>query len=101
MADHVSGIGTREDPWRLKTPSGQADIEAYRDEDADPPELAIIAAKTEVPYLLRSITDLHAMPKSTVDGCRWVPPTSRSLRLRAPSKHGLDRRRIRSAAGMG
>jgi hypothetical protein len=61
MAESVKGSGTRDDPWLLKTPSGQSDIEAYRDEQADPPALVVIAAKTEVRYLLRSITDLHAM----------------------------------------
>ena len=61
MAESVKGSGTRDDPWLLKTPSGQSDIEVYRDEQADPPALVVIAAKTEVRYLLRSITDLHAM----------------------------------------
>jgi hypothetical protein len=61
MAESLKGSGTRDDPWLLKTPSGQSDIEAYRDEQADPPALVVIAAKTEVRYLLRSITDLHAM----------------------------------------
>jgi Family of unknown function (DUF6855) len=70
MTDNVSGAGTREDPWRLKTPSGQSDIEAYRDEDADPPALVIVAAKTEVRYLLRSLADLHAMLKERGG---WVP----------------------------
>ena len=41
MAENVQGSGTRDDPWRLKTPSGQSDIEAYRDEAADPPALAV------------------------------------------------------------
>jgi len=64
------GTGTRDDPWRLKTPSGQSDIEAYRDETADPPALVVIAAKTEVRYLLRAITDLHEMLKARGD---WMP----------------------------
>jgi hypothetical protein len=68
MASAV-GSGTRDDPWKLKTPSGQSDIEAYRDEHADPPALLVIASNTEVRYLLRSIDDLHAMLKERGD---WV-----------------------------
>ncbi len=70
MTDNVRGTGTHEDPWLLKTPSGQSEIEAYRDEQADPPALVVIAAKTEVRYLLRSIEDLHAMLKAHGD---WMP----------------------------
>ena len=31
MANNVQGKGTREEPWVLKTPSGQSEFEAYRD----------------------------------------------------------------------
>jgi hypothetical protein len=68
MASTV-GSGTRDDHWKLKTPSGQSDIEAYRDEHADPPALVVMASSTEVRYLLRSIDDLHAMLKERGD---WV-----------------------------
>jgi hypothetical protein len=70
MTNNVVGAGTREDPWRLKTPSGQSEIEAYRDEDSDPPALVIIAGKTEVRYLPRSLADLYAMLKERGG---WVP----------------------------
>ena len=70
MMETVRGSGTREDPWQLKTPSGQSEIEAYKNEQADPPALVIIAAKPEVRYLLRSITDLQAMLKEHGD---WMP----------------------------
>ena len=66
----TKGSGTREDPWQLKTPSGQSEIQAYRDEQADPPALVVIASKTEVRYLLRSLDDLHAMLKAHDD---WMP----------------------------
>ena len=52
MVEKAQGSGARDDPWRLKTPSGQSALEAYRDEQADPPALVVIAAKTEVRYLL-------------------------------------------------
>ena len=67
MAESLKGSGTRDDPWQLRTPSGQSQIEVYRDEQADPPALVVIASKTEVRYLLRSITDLHAMLKAHGD----------------------------------
>ena len=47
-----------------------SDIQAYRDEVADPPALVVVAAKTEVRYLLRSLDDLHAMLKARGD---WMP----------------------------
>src|SRR6476469_10397665 len=53
--------GTRDDPWKLQTPSRQSDIEAYRDTESDPPALVVIASKTEVRYQLRALDDLHAM----------------------------------------
>ncbi len=31
-AEEVEGQGTKESPWMLKTPSGQSEFQAYRDE---------------------------------------------------------------------
>ena len=81
MAGSAAGSGTREDPWRLKTPSGQSDLEAYRDEQSDPPALVIVASKTEVRYLLRAIDDLHAMLKTHGD---WMPLGSTDEQKEAP-----------------
>jgi len=64
------GEGTRENPWQLKTPSGQSDIHAYRDESSTPPALVVIASSTEVRYHLRALTDLHEMLKKHGD---WMP----------------------------
>jgi len=66
----VKGNGTKDKPWQLKTPSGQSEIEAYRDLDSDPPALVIIASKTEVRYQLRVLDDLRAMLKQHGD---WMP----------------------------
>ena len=35
----VSGNGTKESPWNLKTPSGTSEYQLYRDETLDPPQL--------------------------------------------------------------
>jgi hypothetical protein len=66
----MSGKGTPESPWQLKTPPGSSEYSAYRDEGAEPPALVVQVGKTEVRYLLRGIDDLHAMLKRSGD---WVP----------------------------
>jgi hypothetical protein len=33
----AEGAGTREQPWSLKTPSGESEFTAFRDETLDPP----------------------------------------------------------------
>jgi hypothetical protein len=48
LPSEPSGPGTRWDPWVLKTPSGQSEYTAYRDETADPPALVVQVGKTEV-----------------------------------------------------
>jgi hypothetical protein len=63
----AKGNGTKEKPWQLKTPSGQSDIQAYRDQGSDPPALVIIASNSEVRYQLRALDDLHAMLKAHGD----------------------------------
>jgi hypothetical protein len=56
--------------WTLKTPSGQSEYTARRDEEADPPALVVQVGKTELRYHLRAIDDLHAMLKKHGD---WMP----------------------------
>lgn len=62
--------GTKEQPWALKTPSGTAEFEAYRDETLDPPALVVQVGKTQLRYHLRCLEDLQAMLKAHGD---WVP----------------------------
>src|SRR5882724_10162181 len=64
------GSGTRERPWVLKTPSGQSEFTAYRDETADPPALVVQVGKTELRYQLRCLDDLAKMLKAHSD---WMP----------------------------
>jgi hypothetical protein len=66
----AAGKGTKESPWKLKTPPGTSDYEAYRDEEADPPALVVQVGKTQLKYQLRSIDDLTAMLKKHGD---WMP----------------------------
>lgn len=66
----MSGSGTKADPWKLKTPPGTSEYEAYRDEAADPPALVCQVGSTKLSYQLRCLEDLHAMLKSHGD---WMP----------------------------
>ena len=66
----AEGKGTKEDPWTLRTPSGQSEFQAYRDAAADPPALVVQVGKTELRYQLRAIDDLVAMLHGHGD---WMP----------------------------
>ena len=61
--------GTPESPWRLKTPPGSSEYEAWRDESLDPPALVVQVGKTQLRYHLRAIDDLQAMLAEAGD---WV-----------------------------
>lgn len=63
-------LGTKENPWKLKTPPGTSEFEAYKDETADPPALVVQVGSTQLRYQLRCIEDLHAMLKAHGD---WMP----------------------------
>jgi hypothetical protein len=56
--------------WKLKTPPGSSEFEAYRDEEADPPALVVQVGKTQLRYHLSCIEDLAAMLKAHGD---WMP----------------------------
>jgi hypothetical protein len=66
----MSGSGTPDSPWQLKTPPGSSEYSAYADPEADPPALVAQVGKTQVRYRLSAIDDLHAMLKQAGD---WVP----------------------------
>ena len=62
--------GSKENPWKLKTPPGTAEFLAYKDESATPPALVVQVGSTQLRYHLRCIEDLHAMLKAHGD---WMP----------------------------
>ncbi len=62
--------GTKDDPWVLKTLSGESEFTAFRDVSSDPPAIVVHVGKTEVRYHLRSLEDLHTMLKTYGD---WMP----------------------------
>ncbi len=61
MSKSVTGSGTQDDPWVLRTPPGKSEYSVYRDPTADPPTLVCIVGKTKLGYQLRCIDDLSAM----------------------------------------
>ena len=75
----VQGGGTRDNPWRLATPSGQSNYEAFRDEDAA--ALVVTVGKTQLSYQLRAIGDLVAMLKAHGD---WMALGSTDEQKPAP-----------------
>src|SRR5689334_11253378 len=66
----MPGKGTRDSPWKLKTPPGSSEFVAFKDEKLDPPSLVVQVGSTELRYQLRCIDDLHAMLKKHGD---WMP----------------------------
>ena len=69
-ASRASGSGTRDDPWKLRTPTGTSEYEMYRDESLDPPAIVCQVGTTQLRYDLRAIDDLHAILKAHGD---WMP----------------------------
>jgi len=68
---HNAGTaGTKENPWKLKTPPGSSEFEAWRDESLKPPVLVVVVGKTVLHYQFRAIDDLHKMLKA--HGA-WMP----------------------------
>jgi hypothetical protein len=65
----MSGSGTQDDPWHLKTAPGTSEYTMYRDEQADPPALVCQVGSTTLRYHLRAVDDLHAMLVADGD---WV-----------------------------
>lgn len=70
MANHWSGNGTKDDPWKLKTPPLTSEYEMYKDEAATPPLLICQVGSTKLTYLLRVLDDLPAMLAKHGD---WMP----------------------------
>ena len=70
MSDASVGSGTKDDPWKLKTPPGSSGYEMYRADDTDPPQIVCQVGSTKLTYHARAIEDLHAWLKEQGD---WVP----------------------------
>jgi hypothetical protein len=53
-------VGTKEEPWELKTAPSSSSYTMYRDADADPPALVCQVGSTTLKYHLQAVEDLHA-----------------------------------------
>jgi hypothetical protein len=65
----MSGTGTKDDPWQLRTPPGTAEYTMYRDDDSDPAQLVCQVGSTKLLYDARVVDDLHAWLRDRGD---WV-----------------------------
>jgi hypothetical protein len=61
MADTVTGTGTPDNPWVVRTPPGTSEYRMHRDDATDPPELVCQVGSTKLRYLARSLEDVPAM----------------------------------------
>lgn len=60
--------GTKETPWKLKTPPGTAEYEMHKDVNREGKEILVCTVgKTVLHYDARCISDLHAMLKKHGD----------------------------------
>ncbi len=59
--------GTKENPWKLKTPPGTSEYEMYRDVKDGKEIIVCTIGKTLLNYDARCIDDLHAMLKKHGD----------------------------------
>jgi hypothetical protein len=69
MTDPVTGSGTADDPWVLRTPPGTSEYRMHRDDTVDPPELVCRVGSTKLRYLARCLDDAPAMLRAAGD---WV-----------------------------
>ena len=62
-------VGTKQDPWKLKTPPLTSEYEMYLDEKDDKEVIVCVVGKTTLLYDKQAIKDLHAMLKKNAD---WI-----------------------------
>jgi len=63
----VQGKGTKESPWKLKTPPGTSEYEMYKDEKDGKEIIVCAVGKTVLHYDARCLNDLQAMLKKHGD----------------------------------
>ena len=63
----MASKGTKEDPWKLKTPPNTSDYEMYKDVKDGKEVIVCTVGKTVLLYDARCIDDLHKMLKAHGD----------------------------------
>ena len=66
----MSGTGSADDPWVLRTPPGTSEYTMHRADDTEPPQLLCQVGSTRLTYDARVVDDLHAWLREQGD---WVP----------------------------
>ncbi|WP_256795906.1 DUF6855 family protein [Terrabacter sp. Ter38] len=66
----MSGTGSTDDPWVLRTPPGTSEYTMHRDDAAEPPQLVCQVGSTRLTYDARVVDDLHAWLRKQGG---WVP----------------------------
>jgi hypothetical protein len=75
--------GTKEPPWKLKTPPGSSEYIMYKDDSVNPAILVCNVGSSTLNYQWRCIEDLHTMLKKHDD---WMEPGSADEQK--PAKEG-------------
>ena len=60
-------VGTKDNPWKLKTPPGTSEFTMHKDEKEGKTILVCTVGKTVLHYDYRCLADLHAMLKKQGD----------------------------------
>jgi hypothetical protein len=92
--------GTKENPWKLKTPPQTSEYEMYNDEKDGKDILVCVVGKTVLHYDYRCINDLHAMLKQHGDWMELGSADEQKLPKKEPLRPGADHLKIRLVAGM-
>ncbi|MGO4362686.1 DUF6855 family protein [Terrabacter sp. 2TAF16] len=66
----MSGTGSADDPWVLRTPPGTSEYTMHRADDTEPPQLVCQVGSTRLTYDARVVDDLHAWLREQGN---WVP----------------------------
>ncbi|HLP50752.1 MAG TPA: hypothetical protein VK154_07700 [Chitinophagales bacterium] len=69
--------GTKENPWKLKTPPGTSEYEMYKDVKDGKEVIVCTVGKTVLLYDARCLNDLHAMLKKHGDWMDLGVPMSK------------------------
>lgn len=95
MTEAVTGSGTPEDPWVLRTPPGTSEYRMHRDDGADPPELVCQVESTKLRYLARCLEDVPARKGYRGRFAMYVPPLLEHLGL-VELEHNPRNNRLRA-----
>ena len=63
----MSELGTKDNPWKLKTPPNSSEYQMYRDTKDGKEVIVCVVGSTTLLYDARCLNDLHAMLKAHGD----------------------------------